>query len=241
MSLLAIESCTKRFSGLTALSSVTLSVESGEIVGLIGPNGSGKTTLFNVISGFLRPEEGTIIFDNFDITRLRPYKISRIGISRTFQVPRPFGNVSVFHNILVGAIVHSTNLLRAEKKVKELLVLIDLEDKSNVAANKLTIGDRKRLEIAKALSVDPKLLLLDEVMAGLTPTEVTDTLELIKRINEKGVTLIVIEHNMRAIMSISERIIVLNHGEKIAEGVADKIVNDNEVIKAYLGDDYAIS
>ena len=241
MSLLRVDNCTKKFAGLVALSDVSLSVEQGEIVGIIGPNGSGKTTLFNVISGTYRPEYGTVIFDGLETEHLKPYQVARLGIGRTFQIPRPFGNIAVLNNVLVGTTIHDHNMETAEKKAEEILSFLGLEEKSAMMANNLTIADRKKLEIAKALSTDPKLILLDEVMGGLTLPEVDEILELINQISNKGITIILIEHIMKAIMTISNRVAVLNYGVKIAEGTPEDVASNQAVLKAYLGEEYVIS
>lgn len=241
MTFLEIENCTKRFSGLVALNEVSFSVQSGEIIGLIGPNGSGKTTLFNVISGIYEPEMGEVVFNGNNIESMKPYKISRLGIGRTFQIPRPFGNVTVLHNVLVGTIMYSKASKDARNKAIEILTFLGMQEKMGVVANTLTIGDRKKLEIAKALATNPKLILLDEVMGGLTLPEVDEILGLIRKINNNGTTIILIEHIMKAIMNISNRVVVLNYGVKIAEGTPEEIASDDTVIKAYLGEEYVLS
>jgi branched-chain amino acid transport system ATP-binding protein len=218
-----------------------LTIDAGDVVGLIGPNGAGKTTLFNVISGFYRTQTGYIRFDNRDITRLNPETICTLGLCRTFQITKPFSNIPVINNVTIGALSRERGLKRAEKRAEEVLEYVGLEDKRDVLPRHLTIADRKRLEIARGLATSPKLFLLDEVMAGLNPTELQEMIRLIKNLTDSGITLFIIEHIMGVIMRLSHRVIVLNHGEKIAEGEPSKISTDENVIKAYLGEEYLIA
>jgi len=236
--LLKVENVTKSFGGLMALRGVSFEVQEGEILGLIGPNGAGKTTLFNVISGFYRPDQGQVIFDGQIISRLKPYDICRRGLVRTFQVVKPFGNLTVLQNVMVGSFLHTARPAEAEERALDVLNFVGLYHARDKVAKSLTISDRKRLEVARALAACPRMLLLDEVMAGLNPAELGEFLRLIGRIRESGVTLLVIEHIMAAIMTISERIIVLHHGEKIAEGPPQEVARDKRVIDAYLGEEY---
>ncbi len=238
MPLLEITRVTKKFSGLIAVNEVSMSVESGQIVGVIGPNGAGKTTLFNCIAGALPPTSGSIVFDGKEIAGKKPYEICRLGVTRTFQVVKPFASKTVLYNTMVGAFAHTKHLHEAEKKALEVLKFLELDHKKDVVSKSLTLPERKKLELARALATEPKLLLLDEVMAGLRPTEVTDMLPIIRKINETGVTIVIVEHIMQAIMSLSEKIYVVNFGKKIAEGNPHDVVADVEVIKAYLGDEY---
>jgi len=233
--LLKIESVTKRFGGLNALSDVSLEVEQGTVIGLIGPNGAGKTTLFNCINGTLPVTEGKVIFDGIDITRKKSYEIARLGIARSYQIVQPFGNMTTLQNAMVGGFCKTKVYKEAEKIALESLELVRLDHKRDVVAKHLNLGERKKLEIAKALSTQPKLLLLDEVMAGLTPTEVQDMVRIINNINASGVTLIIIEHIMEAIMSLSKRIVVLNFGKKIMEGTPEEVSSNQQVIEAYFG------
>jgi branched-chain amino acid transport system ATP-binding protein len=238
MPLLEITRVTKKFSGLIAVNEVSMNVESGQIVGVIGPNGAGKTTLFNCIAGALPPTSGSIVFDGKEIAGKKPYEICQLGVTRTFQVVKPFASKSVLYNTMVGAFAHTKHLHEAERKALEVLEFLELDHKKDVVSKSLTLPERKKLELARALATEPKLLLLDEVMAGLRPTEVTDMLPIIRKINETGVTIVIVEHIMQAIMSLSEKIYVVNFGKKIAEGDPHDVVADVEVIKAYLGDEY---
>lgn len=238
MSLLEVTRVTKKFSGLIAVNEVSMNVESGQIVGVIGPNGAGKTTLFNCIAGALPPTSGSIVFDGKEIAGKKPYEICRLGVTRTFQVVKPFASKTVLYNTMVGAFAHVKHLHEAERKALEVLEFLELDHKKDVVSKSLTLPERKKLELARALATEPKLLLLDEVMAGLRPTEVTDMLPIIRKINETGVTIVIVEHIMQAIMSLSEKIYVVNFGKKIAEGDPHDVVADVEVIKAYLGDEY---
>ncbi|MBE0575943.1 MAG: ABC transporter ATP-binding protein [Desulfuromonadales bacterium] len=238
MSLLEITRVTKKFSGLIAVNEVSMNVESGQIVGVIGPNGAGKTTLFNCIAGAFPPTSGSIVFDGKEIAGKKPYEICRLGVTRTFQVVKPFASKTVLYNTMVGAFAHTKHLHEAERKALEVLEFLELGHKKDVVSKSLTLPERKKLELARALATEPKLLLLDEVMAGLRPTEVTDMLPIIRKINETGVTIVIVEHIMQAIMSLSEKIYVVNFGKKIAEGDPHDVVADVDVIKAYLGDEY---
>jgi branched-chain amino acid transport system ATP-binding protein len=238
MALLTVENVTKKFSGLTAVNAVDLSVEAGQIVGVIGPNGAGKTTLFNCIAGALAPTSGSIRFNGHEIAGKKPYEICRLGVTRTFQVVRPFASKTVLYNTMVGAFATTNHLKEAEEKALAVLASLGLEKKKDIFAKSLTLPERKRLELARALATEPKLLLLDEVMAGLRPGEVTEMLPIIRKINEAGVTIVIVEHIMQAIMSLSEKIYVVSFGKKIAEGEPLAVVSNEEVIKAYLGEEY---
>jgi branched-chain amino acid transport system ATP-binding protein len=238
MSLLEVKNVTKRFSGLVAVNEVSMNVEEGQIVGVIGPNGAGKTTLFNCIAGALPPSSGSILFDGREVAGKKPYDICQLGITRTFQVVKPFGSKTVLYNTMVGAFAQTKLLHEAEHNALEVLKFLHLDHKKDVVSKSLTLPERKKLELARALATKPKLLLLDEVMAGLRPSEVTDMLPIIRKINETGVTIVIVEHIMQAIMNLSEKIYVVNFGKKIAEGVPHDVVANEEVIKAYLGDAY---
>ncbi|MEJ5239912.1 MAG: ABC transporter ATP-binding protein [Anaerolineales bacterium] len=236
--LLSVQGITKRFGGLQALTRVTFDLPQGQILGLIGPNGAGKTTLFNVINGVYTPEEGRVIFRGEDITGLRPYEVARRGLARAHQIVRPLNQLTVRENVMVGACFGRENhpLSRASEITDEILELVGLKERADQLAGSLNIAQKKRLEMARALAARPYLLLLDEVLAGLNPTEVESMLVTIRAIREQGITIIMIEHLMHAIMKISERIIVLDYGEQIAEGTPQEISNNPRVIEAYLGD-----
>lgn len=233
--MLKAHNISKSFGGLRALSAVTLGVTEGEIVALIGPNGAGKTTLFSVVAGFMRSDSGTVTFNGTDITNEPPHRICRLGLARTFQIARPFTGLSVRENIAVGAYLHVARRDDALAEANNVASLLGLDDILDQQADGLTVASRKRLELARALATKPKLLLLDEIFAGLNPTEVEEILPVILEIRGHGVTIVLVEHVMRAVMRLSDRIVVLNNGEIIAEGLPDAIVSDTRVIEAYLG------
>lgn len=233
--LLKIESVTKKFGGLSALSDVSFEVEQGIILGLIGPNGAGKTTLFNCINGTLGITEGKVIFNGNQISGKKSHEIAKLGISRSYQIVQPFGNMTTLQNAMVGGFCTTNNYKESEAIALGSLELVNLHHKKDIIAKHLNLGERKKLEIAKALSTKPKLLLLDEVMAGLNTKEVYEMVKIIKSINASGVTIIIIEHIMEAIMSLSERIIVLNFGKKIMEGTPIEVSKSHQVIEAYFG------
>ncbi|MGB4549889.1 MAG: ABC transporter ATP-binding protein [Syntrophales bacterium] len=235
MALLEVRDVTKKFGELVANDRVSFAVDAGAIVGLIGPNGAGKTTLFNCISGLMKPSGGRIFFDGVDITNLPPYRIARMGAVRTFQVVRPLKDMTVLDNVLVGAFLHAAGGAQARETAETCIRMCNLADFAEKISGDLPIGIKKRLELARALAAQPKLLMLDEVMAGLTSTEVKGALELIRRIRENGVTLLIVEHIMEAIMPIADKVVVLDGGVKIAEGPPAQIIHDERVISAYLG------
>lgn len=236
MALLDIQTVTKKFGGLSALRNVDLKLEKEEIVGLIGPNGSGKTTLINVIAGFYKPDTGKVFFDGHEITGLYPHEIAYRGIVRTFQLTRPFGNLSVLENVTIGALLKKRTVEEAEREALEILRSIELYEMRNSRSKDLTTGNRKRLELARALAVGPRILLLDEVLAGLTTSEAQSVLSLLDKLRrEHGVSFLIVEHIVRAIMTISDRIAVLDAGEKIAEGKPDSVAADETVRAVYLG------
>jgi len=233
--MLKVRALSKRFGGLDAVQAVDLDVEPGEIVSLIGPNGAGKTTVFALISGFLRPDNGQVIFEGSDITGRRPHEICRRGVVRTFQIVQPFANLTVRDNIAVGAHTHIASRTQARKKAEEIANQLGMTVMLDQPAGDLTIAGRKRLELARALATAPKLMLLDEVMAGLNATEVDEIVDLVRNIRASGVTIFIIEHVMQAVMKLSDRTYVLNEGKLIADGEPDRIASDPVVIEAYLG------
>lgn len=235
--MIEVKGVSRYFGGVPALKDVSFCVDRQKILGLIGPNGAGKTTLFSIISGFLKPGKGEVLMEGEKISGHRPNILCRKGIARTFQVVRPFEEMTVLENVVTGALCRTSNISDARKKSLKILEDVDMSAKANVKGKNLPIGDRKRLELAKALATDPRVLLLDEVMAGLTPAEVNGIISLIKDLQQKGLTIIVIEHNMSAIMTISDRLVVLDHGEKIAEGMPREVADNPYVIRAYLGED----
>ena len=241
MSILKVDRMTKSFGGLTAVNDLSLNIEEGQILGLIGPNGAGKSTAFNCIAGVFPPTSGDIHFRGERINKQKPWNLCKKGLARTFQIVKPFGSKSVLYNVMVGAFANTNNRSTAEDKAVEILKYFHLYDKIHEKAGSLTIAHRKRLEIARAMATEPALLLLDEVMAGLRPTEVDEMVDIIKDVRANGVTVFVIEHIMRAIMALSDRIVVIHFGQKISEGLPEEVATDENVIKAYLGDDYAVS
>jgi branched-chain amino acid transport system ATP-binding protein len=239
MGILEVESLRKRFGGLTATADVGFQVECGEIVGLIGPNGAGKTTLFNLLSGAIAPDAGTIRFKNKKISGLKPHQICRAGIARTFQSVKIFPKITVLDHVLLGYRFGNPGGAGSRPALDasaEILEFVGLSETRDLRAMDLTLAHQKRLEVARALGTGPELLLLDELMAGLNPSEVAEAMDLVKRIRDRGITLIVIEHVMKAIMEVCDRIIVLHHGEKIAEGAPEEIACNQKVIEVYLGE-----
>jgi branched-chain amino acid transport system ATP-binding protein len=236
MNLLEVQKVSRFFGGLAAIKDVTFEVRQGEILGLIGPNGAGKTTLFNVVNGFYHPSRGAVLFKGERISGLRPHEICRRGMARTFQVVKPLQRMSVMDNIIASAFLRSKDRSQADAIADETLRFTGLYDDRDVISKSLPLGKRKRLEIARALATQPELLLLDESCAGLNPSELDESISIIRKIKEKGITIMIIEHHMKVIMSISDRIVVLSYGEKLAEGAPAEIGRNPQVIEAYLGE-----
>ncbi len=229
---------TKKFSGLIAVDSVNLEINEGEIVGLIGPNGAGKTTFFNSITGFYGADGGKVQFAGKNITKKTTYENCKEGMARTFQIVQPFGQLTALENVMVGAFNRMDSYTKAEEYAKKMIEFVGMSDKIDDIVADLTIGDQRKLEMARALATKPKLLLLDEVMAGLTPTEIETVIELVEKIRESGVTILMIEHIMAALMKLSDRVIVLERGKLIAEGSPEEITKNERVIESYLGSVY---
>lgn len=233
MEVLTVKGLTKSFGGLVAVKNVSFSINEGEILGLIGPNGAGKTTLFNLITGFIKPDAGSVILKGEDLTRAQPHTVVKKGMARTFQLVNPFSNMDLIDNVSVA--LYGKKGIRSTEKAIEILTLVGLAQRKSELAKNLPHGELKKLEIARALATEPDLLLLDEPFAGLSFEEVTELMELVKRLNEKGLTIMIVEHVMRVIMNLSHRVIVICDGEKIAEGKPLEITKEKKVIEAYLG------
>jgi branched-chain amino acid transport system ATP-binding protein len=236
MSLLQIQHVSKRFGGLAALTDVSYSVRKGEILGLIGPNGAGKTTLFNVVNGFYPPSKGEVLFKEERISHLKPHQICRLGIGRTFQVVRPLQRMTVLDNVIASAFLRAKDKAGAEGMALETLRFTGLYEDRSLVSKGLPLGKRKKLEIARALATQPQVLLLDESFAGLNPFEQNELIDIIRKVKARGITIMIIEHHMKVIMSLSDRVVVLNYGEKIAEGTPKEIGHNPLVIEAYLGE-----
>jgi len=241
VSILAAQNLTKSFGGLLAVSSLSFQLNQGEILGLIGPNGAGKTTVFNLLTGFMPPDAGTVHLEGNPISGLKPHDICRLGLVRTFQIVRPFLNISVLDNVLVGALARTGSVSRAREQARSLIDFVGMGEMMHIEAQSLPLPFRKRLELARALATKPKVLLLDEVMAGLNPTEIDELIDLILQINRSEISILLIEHVMRGVMALSQRVIVINYGEMIAEGSPDEIVKNPTVIEAYLGKEFVVA
>ena len=235
---LVVRNLSKRFGGLRAVSDVSFEVREGETLALIGPNGAGKTTSFNLITGYYRPDAGSVMAFGRELVGLRPYDICGIGLARTFQVARPFGSMTVLANVMTGAFLRDRRVEAARRCANEALEFVGLAAKAQTLARDLTTIDQRRLEMARALVTEPRLLMLDEVMAGLNPAEVDQAVALVGQLSQRGLTIVIVEHVMRAIMAVARHIIVLDHGQKIAEGSPRDVVANPEVVRAYLGSEY---
>lgn len=236
MSFVEIRKVSMFFGGLAAIEDVSFTIAKGDIVGLIGPNGAGKTTMFNVVNGFYKPSRGEVFFKEEKISGLKPHQICKRGLARTFQVVKPLQRMSVLDNVVASAFLRARDKYHAADMAREVLEFTGLYSDRDVISRGLPLGKRKRLEIARALATQPELLLLDESFAGLNPSELDESIEIIRKIKEKGITIMIIEHHMKVIMSLSDRIVVLNYGEKIAEGTPQEIRNNAQVVEAYLGE-----
>lgn len=235
---LVVRNLSKRFGGLRAVQNLSFSINECETIALIGPNGAGKTTSFHLITGFHRPDEGSVTAFGREIVGLRPHDICAHGLARTFQVARPFGGMTVLANVMTGAFLRDKRLEVARAKAYEAIEFVGLSAKAHTPARDLTTIDQRRLEMARALATEPRLLLLDEVMAGLNPSEIDQAVALVGKLSKRGLTIIIVEHVMRAIMAVARHIVVLDHGQKIAEGGPKEIVENQEVVRAYLGSGY---
>ena len=236
--LLEVRGIGKRFGGLQAVHDLSFEMTRGEVLGLIGPNGAGKTTVFNLLSGFLAPDDGEVRFDGRSLAGLKPHAVCQLGLVRTFQIVRPFPHLSVLDNVRVGALARRPQMAEARERARAVIEQVGLGAKARQPAAGLTLAERKRLVLARALATEPTLLLLDEVMAGLNPTEIEAIVGLIRSINASGISILLIEHNMRAVMTLSGRIVVLSFGEKIVEGPPAAVANHPRVVEAYLGEEY---
>src|SRR5262245_3830233 len=236
---LVIRNLSRRFGGLRAVQDLSFTVNERETVALIGPNGAGKTTSFNLITGHYRPDTGSVLAFGRELVGLRPHDICAHGLARTFQIARPFGKMTVLANVITGALLRDRRLEVAREQAREAIAFVGLSAKQNMPARDLTTIDQRRLELARALATQPRLLLLDEVMAGLNPAEIDQAVALVGKLSQRGLTIVIVEHVMRAIMAVARHIVVLDHGQKIAEGSPEVVVANPDVVRAYLGDSYA--
>ncbi len=236
--IIKMEHVTKKFGGLVAVNDFSGVIEKGSITGLIGPNGAGKTTMFNMIANYYHPTSGQIYLDGRDITSARTEDMVNLGLARTFQVTKPFGDMTILQNIMVGAYLHDSRPKVVEEKAREVAKLVGMTCDLDMIANNTTTVDKKKLEIARALATDPQIILLDEVMAGCNPQEKLELVDSCRQVNESGVTILIIEHDIKTIMSMCQHIFLMNRGEKLVEGTAEEVANDKRAISAYLGEDY---
>jgi branched-chain amino acid transport system ATP-binding protein len=239
--MLTLERVTKRFGGLTAVKEVSLEVRRGDLLGIIGPNGAGKTTLFNLIAGYYGADEGRVTFEGRNLRGLAAHEVCRLGLTRTFQLVKPFGNLSVLDNVMIGALTRAASVRQARGEAEQVIATCHLSAHAQARARALPIGLRKRLEVARALATRPRLLLLDEVMSGINPAELAVMMDLVRRLHAEGLTIVVIEHIMAAMMRLAQRIVVLHHGERIAEGTPAEVAADRRVIDAYLGEEFVLA
>lgn len=237
--LLQVENLSRNFGGLKAVSDVSFSLKKGEIVGLLGPNGAGKTTAFNMIAGYLKPSSGKVLLEGRDVTGMKPWNICHAGVARTFQLSKTFGDLTLVENLMVGGFARHTDRRRNEERAREVAEFLGMSDRADTPAINLTAFDRRKLELGRALCTEPQLLLMDEVVAGATPSEAQEMVQLILRVRDRGVTILIVEHVMKVIMSLSDRVIVLDHGELIAQGLPRDVVREPRVLKAYFGERYA--
>ena len=235
---LVIKGLSKRFGGLRAVQDVSFTVKENETVALIGPNGAGKTTSFHLITGFHRADSGSVLAFGREIVGLKPHDVCALGLARTFQVAKPFGAMTVLANVMTGAFLRDRQVAAARQKAREVIDFVGLSAREQIPAKDLTTIDQRRLEMARALATEPRILLLDEVMAGLNPSEIDQAVALVGKLSQRGLTIVIVEHVMRAIMAVARHIVVLDHGQKIAEGAPKEIVENPEVIRAYLGSGY---
>ena len=233
--LLSVRGVSKRFGGLIAVNDVSFDVGAGDLVSIIGPNGAGKTTLFNLLTGQLAPSAGQVLFEGQDISRVSPNRRAQLGLGRTFQISQTLTSLTVIENAMVGAFLRHAGLRAAARRAEEVLHLVGLADRAGVRAGILTLSERRRLEVARALALDPRIVLLDEVMAGLNPTEVGEIVDLVEGLNGEGHTFLVIEHNLKVVRRFSRRVIVIERGAKLAEGTAEEVLRDPRVVEAYIG------